>query len=361
MLWASNAWQHLVRTAVIGFAGLIIFGGAVTPVVVTTVSQRSAKAAAKTVKTTPSRVVSAPKPAVQAPAPAAAAPNPAPAISQPAATTQTKPFPASAPSPGSGAKTLVAVTPDTTPSTPPSSPTTNPSTPNTPGDNTPPSTPAPSDPVLPPATGGYTSTNWAGYVALAGGYKSVSGSWKAPAVTGNGTSTTADSTWIGIGGVFTNDLIQTGTENIVSAGGVVSPGAFYELLPDAAILIPSINVTAGDSMTATITETADNIWQISISDVTAGQSFSIIVNYVSGHSSAEWIEEDPSYLNGSLVPFDNFGTAVFTNGTATRNGINGNILANNGHPITLVDNFNHAIATPSVLNASGNGFNVTHN
>jgi hypothetical protein len=341
--WWSHIWIHNVSKVTIKIvAAIFIFSSTVAPVIATTSFHKPAPTQPPvTVKT--AAVIKSPQPAKPTQSTPAAEPSPqAPATPAPAPPpAQPKPIPASSPAPGSGAKTL-SPAPANQPD--PSPPANNPSQP---GDNTP-----------PPATGGYTSTNWSGYVATSGGYTSVSGSWRVPAATGNGISTTADGTWIGIGGVFSNDLIQTGTGNTIDANGQVSTYAFYELLPDVALEIPSLSVSAGDSMSANITETSSGVWQITITDNTRGQTFSTSVNYVSSHSSAEWIEEDPSYASGAQVPFDNFGSAAFTASSATASGTSATIAGNNGRPITMLSS-GQPVAVPSILTGSGTGFTVT--
>lgn len=192
-------------------------------------------------------------------------------------------------------------------------------------------------------------------------YTKVSGSWTAPVPTGNGRSTTADAAWIGIGGVSSNDLIQVGTENTVTAAGQVDTAVFYELLPDAPIYPSTISVTGGDTISASITETSPGQWTVSLSDTTNGQSFTTSVSYASSYSSAEWIEEDPSFASGSLVPFDNFGSVPFSQTFATANGVSQNIASGTAGSITLVNRRGAAIATPSALGADGASFSVIHN
>jgi hypothetical protein len=180
-------------------------------------------------------------------------------------------------------------------------------------------------------------------------------------VTGNGSDTTGDAAWIGIGGVSSNDLVQTGTSNMVDASGDVSTFVFYELLPDAALEVTSFPVSAGDSMSASISQTSSSNWRISITDNTTGQNYTTAVRYTSTYSSAEWIEEDPSYLDGSLVPFDSFSHVIFTNGKTTMNGSQSTVASSNAAPITLVDSHSQPLVTPSVLINSGTDFWAVHN
>jgi len=209
-----------------------------------------------------------------------------------------------------------------------------------------------------PANIAYASLNWAGYMANTGAFTAVSGNWLATSPTGNGSTTSADATWIGIGGVNTSDLIQTGTDNIVSSSGNVTSSAFYELLPSAAETIPSMAIDPGDHMSASVTELSAGIWDISLRDNTSGQSFTTTVSYSSSNSSAEWIQEDPSYGNGRLVPFDNFGTAYFTNGLTTINGTSEGTTLSGASGIKMVNGSGQTVALPSSLN--GGNFNVTY-
>jgi hypothetical protein len=187
----------------------------------------------------------------------------------------------------------------------------------------------------------------------------VSGSWTVPSVTGNGRTVTADAAWIGIGGVTSNDLIQVGTTEIVDPGGQVSFGAFYELLPAPETPIPSMTVGAGDAMSADISEQTPGHWQITIGDATRGETFTIAVGYDSSYSTAEWIEEDPSYASGGLVPFDNFGVVHFSGSKATADGASQTLGALGAQVIILVSGAGTPLATPSALSSSGQSFSVT--
>jgi len=196
-------------------------------------------------------------------------------------------------------------------------------------------------------------------MVTAGNYSAISGSWTAPAAQGNGSSTSADASWIGIGGVTSDDLIQVGSQNTVSASGQVSTSAFYELLPNTAQTIQTVKVSPGDSLKASLTEIGSNLWTIFIADNTTGQSFSLNVSYTSSNSSGEWIEEDPSYASGGLIPFDNFGTVDFSSGSVTSGGSAMDILEAKPSSITMVSSSGQVIAQPSSLSSDGAGFLVS--
>jgi hypothetical protein len=207
------------------------------------------------------------------------------------------------------------------------------------------------------ATSFNTTSNWAGYAVTGGSYTSVSGTWTVPNASGSG-ETSADATWVGIGGISSSDLIQVGTQNIISSDGQVDATAFYEMLPDASVDITNVDVNPGDSITASVKEISDGYWKITLTDNTDGQSFSTNVEYDSSLSSAEWIEEDPSDGYGQM-PFDDFGSMTLTGGSTTVNGTNETIAGANAQAISMINGDGEALTSTSALSSNGSDFTVT--
>lgn len=201
------------------------------------------------------------------------------------------------------------------------------------------------------------SHNWAGYAATNGTFTSVTGTWTVPTISSSG-HTAADATWVGIGGITGNDLIQSGTQDIVSSSGQVTASAFFELLPNVSQLISSVTVSGGDSVTVSITQQSTNQWQISFADITRNETYSTTEIYASSLSSAEWIEEAPTDGRSEL-PLDNFGTVQFSSGSTTENGNGVNLSGANAQAITMINQSNQALATPSALGSDGASFTVT--
>ena len=200
-----------------------------------------------------------------------------------------------------------------------------------------------------------TSENWAGYAAQGSGFSEVSGSWVIPTVQPGKTLAT-DAAWVGIGGVSSQDLIQSGTQEI-TINGQTQYQAWTEVLP--AVSKPlNINVHPGDSITVDIAETSANKWRITFANVTSGQTATKDLNYVSSHSSAEWIEEAPSDSNG-VLPLANFGSITFSNASTLHKGQQQNIAAAKAKPISLVDENGVALASTSAVSSDGSGFSVT--
>lgn len=220
---------------------------------------------------------------------------------------------------------------------------------------TPPSSPAPSSQI----TTGYTSTNWSGYLATNTSFTGISGSWTATSATASGPTISADSTWIGIGGVSTSDLIQVGTQNIISPNGQVATSAFYELLPNVSQTVPGVTVSPGDSIIASLIEVSNGQWTITITDIADGESDTLNVFYASSLSSAEWIEEDPSFSFKRQIPFDIFHEASFTDGSTIAAGATVTIAASTAQPVTMVSLNGQAVAAPSVIGSDGASFTIT--
>jgi Peptidase A4 family len=202
------------------------------------------------------------------------------------------------------------------------------------------------------------TSNWAGYVASGGAYSAVSGSWVVPQASNTTDSTAADATWVGIGGMNSDDLIQVGTQDVVSAGGQLSATAFYELLPYNAQSLGGVSVDPGDSISASISQVGSGEWDVTLTDNTNGSTYTNMVYYDSSESSAEWIEEDPSDGVGQ-IPFDNFGSVSFSDCSTTDNGQSANLTASAAQSLTMVNNQSQALTTTSPISSTGSGFAVS--
>ena len=200
---------------------------------------------------------------------------------------------------------------------------------------------------------GSTSQNWSGYVASGGTFTAVTGTWIVPAV--SSASAGADATWVGIGGASSTDLLQAGTQAVVS-GGTVQYEAWIEMLPQPSQTVP-LTIAAGDTVTVTLTQQSGATWAISIDDQSSAQTYRTTVSYASTLSSAEWIEEAPSAGRG-IVPLSQFGTLRFVAGSTLLDGKTVSLLDAAATAITMVDRFGQVLATPSPLAADGSSFTI---
>jgi len=212
--------------------------------------------------------------------------------------------------------------------------------------------------LAPPHDGAATSTNWAGYVNTGRTYTQSSATWTQPAVT-CGTKATYSSFWVGIGGYTgSSNLDQTGVEADCSGGAAVYK-AWWEVLPAAETVIPSITVHPGDTFNASVTGSLGN-YTMTLTDVTTGASFSTTQSDPANKGvSAEVIAEATSLCTifaCQVQPLSNFGTVNFRNGRANNAAIN----ANPYDVVTMAGGlFGGTVkAQPSGLNGTGDGFSV---
>jgi hypothetical protein len=212
--------------------------------------------------------------------------------------------------------------------------------------------------VLPTRNADVQSLNWSGYAAIApAGQKitDVTQHWTVPSV--SAAPAGFSSTWAGIGGYNTRDLIQAGTESDTAQ----TPYAWYEILPASETPITSgcagdnsCTVRPGDQMTVTIHSTGGSGWTISMADANHW-TWSLNLNYASTFSSAEWILEAPTV--GAQTVLANVGTQKFTGvNNYVVNGVTKNIKAGNSVRILLSPGLLNE-ATPSALNSTGDRFN----
>lgn len=200
------------------------------------------------------------------------------------------------------------------------------------------------------------SFNWSGYVATGGKFTGVSGTWIVPNPAQSGNSLAAHATWVGIGGVTSHDLIQAGTQAISAPSGQIQFQAWIEKLPGTTRPI-SMTVRAGDSITATIVQQSDNLWNVSLTNNTTGEKFQTTTTYNSSSSSAEWIQEMPS-LGHAFVPIDSFGSVRFSNGWTIKDGVKVTLAQAQATEITMTNFSGQALATPSALGSDGASFIV---
>lgn len=199
------------------------------------------------------------------------------------------------------------------------------------------------------STAGWASSNWSGYAVTGGPYTSITGSWNVAPVS-RSLHATYSSTWIGIDGFNDSNLIQTGTEADYY-NGATHYDAWWEILPAAETVIPTISVQPGDQMSADIHQLPSGQWSISLSDSRGNQSFSITKSYKGQLTSAEWIEEAPS-IGGRIATLAQYGSPL-TIDPGTVNGGNPRLVAADAG--VMVQRAGQ-VSTPSNPDSDSDGF-----
>jgi hypothetical protein len=167
----------------------------------------------------------------------------------------------------------------------------------------------------------------------------------------------ADATWVGIGGLRSNDLVQAGTQETVTGGGRTEYRAWVETLPQSPQPVP-LPISAGDSISISIEQAANEQWKITFGNNTSGKAYEHTVHYKSSLSSAEWVVEAPSARRGRLLPLDTFGTITFTQASAVKDGQTVTVAQAGGRAITMISRVGHPLASPSGLSDDGGSFSV---
>lgn len=196
------------------------------------------------------------------------------------------------------------------------------------------------------------SGNWSGYAETGGGYTSATATWTVPSVSAT-RSSTYSAAWVGIDGDGNRDLIQTGTESDY-VNGRAEYAAWWEILPDFSVAIPSVPVRPGDSITASVAQVSGTTWTISLRNNTTGASWSSNKTYTGPGASVEYVQEAPT-VSGQQASVADFSTFSFSNLLA--NGENPRLVSS--EKIILRQN-GIEYSTPSDPNSSGDGFSVSY-
>ncbi|MGH7686129.1 MAG: G1 family glutamic endopeptidase [Candidatus Dormibacteria bacterium] len=203
---------------------------------------------------------------------------------------------------------------------------------------------------------GWAASNWSGYAVTSssnGAYTAVTGSWTITPVARSNRQTFSSS-WIGIDGFNNSNLIQTGTEADYY-NGAAHYYSWWEILPAAETVIPSLVVHPGDKMSADIHRLSSGQWSITLTDVSTKASYTTTQNYGGQLTSAEWIQEAPS-VGGRIATLANYGSPLTIDPGTVNGGSPGLVPADGG----VMVQHGAQVSTPSNPDADADGFNVSY-
>ena len=217
--------------------------------------------------------------------------------------------------------------------------------------------------------------NWAAYVATGDAFTSASGDWVVPTTTcGSGNSYTSE--WVGIDGVGSSTVEQTGTE-VVCRGSSVQYDAWWEMYGDQTALTgggfemqlgtDAYPVAPGDHFHASIAWVGGE-WTLELDNLTAGWNFSQLVpdtNPPLARSSAEWVVERRQNCIGWSCSVGNLAATspvTFSNISVSSANVTGTIT---NFTVNLFkmwgDQTQGDLADPGFLSRDGSSFTVTNN
>jgi hypothetical protein len=163
------------------------------------------------------------------------------------------------------------------------------------------------------------SGHWVGYTFPTGGVTGVRAQWSEPTVTGH--TGAEEFVWVGIGGwdETVQNIIQVGSFAYFPGGGQMNQGIWYQLVPSLQHpQFPLIGVGPGDEIAASVVQLkAREDWQMSLTDMSSGQSFTKTVKFRSLGAYPSFVVEDPNSgplgPSGPFYPFPSWGTVTFSN------------------------------------------------
>lgn len=222
----------------------------------------------------------------------------------------------------------------------------------------------PSAPAVPYPVSATTSENWSGYIAATdlnngqpGTVSDVKATWKVPPVNCKSTPDATVGVWVGMDGVFSPTVEQTGTASACN-GGQASYYAWLEIYP-AAARTSAMPISPGDTISAEVQALGHSRFQLTLNDLTSGRGFSVQRPSPGSRDSAEWVVEAPA-VGDQIAALANFSSIAFTNGGATINGQPGTIngpgwLAGR---VGMVGDAGQLRAVASPLDPTGQSFTV---
>jgi hypothetical protein len=198
-----------------------------------------------------------------------------------------------------------------------------------------------------------SSTNWSGYAAASGTYKSVSANWTEPTGTCSG-SAKYSSFWVGLDGYNSSSVEQTGSE-VDCSGSTPEYYSWYEMYPAYPVNFSNA-VSPGDKFYGSVTFNGGSSYTLVLKDLTKGWSHTVSASLAgAANSSAEVIAEAPCCTaSGGILPLAHFSPVPFSNAT-----VNGSAIGNfSPTQIIMVDGAGRAKDSISSL-SGGNSFTAT--
>ncbi len=161
------------------------------------------------------------------------------------------------------------------------------------------------------------SSNWAGYGLIKKQYVSVSGEWTQPEVDCSAGRETNASLWVGLDGVKSHTVQQTGTSADCHANGGTSADyyAWYEMFPLPAHRVP-VEVHPGDHFSASVHALSAEQFELTLNNLTTGQSFTTSAERRGDWpTSAEWVLEPAALCKRTCATSElaQFADVIFTN------------------------------------------------
>jgi hypothetical protein len=176
------------------------------------------------------------------------------------------------------------------------------------------------------------------------------------------------SSWIGIDGYNSSDVLQAGTESDAYCSGSTTStyySAWYEWFPNYSIRIGSFPVAPGDDMFVEVWSTSATAGHAYLVNYNTNQVVNLAFSAPSGTTlkgnSAEWVVERPS-IGGSLATLTNYIQDFFEDAYAYDFNYHSSspslpYTGNTSVPLTMLDNSGNGISYPALIGPASILFN----
>ena len=159
------------------------------------------------------------------------------------------------------------------------------------------------------------SANWSGYGLRNKEYVSVSAEWTQPQVDCSSGRAADASIWVGLDGLKSGSVEQTGTSGHCLAGNSSAEYyAWYEMYPEAARQAP-ITVRPGDQISAIVHASSAVKFELILKNLTTGRTFTTSASRTGGWpTSAEWVVEPAAECKSgcAMTRLAQFADVAFT-------------------------------------------------
>ena len=224
-----------------------------------------------------------------------------------------------------------------------------------------------------------TSTNWSGYVLLnsqtsrttASFYYLIADYVVPVAEQAFGSCTGGwdwSSSWVGIDGYNSNDVLQAGTEQDAYCSGSTTSSyysAWYEWYPYGEVRIGSFPVSPGDDLFVEVWSTSATAGHAYIVNYNTNETVNLAFSAPSGTTlkgnSAEWVVERPT-VGGSLATLTNYIQDFFEDSYAYdfsyhQSSPSAPYTGVSSVPLTMVDSNGNGLSYPSLIGPASILFN----
>lgn len=199
-----------------------------------------------------------------------------------------------------------------------------------------------------------TSDNWSGAIVNPPSGKTfsqIAGSWWVPPIWAPGSGSFSMSSWVGIDGYGSPDVLQAGVEaDVAEPNGTPTYYVWYEWFPNGETEITNLSVAAGNYVSVNITAktTTSATAMISVGSTGVSINFPAPAGTTLQGNCAEWIVERPD-INGTYGKLPNYGSVIFSGSVGAWDGSEWTYLDSSTLNLISIAEGSSVVSVPAIL------------